>query len=64
MWNIRCSRNGGLEFAAKGMRQMGMDIAVFQEAKLTDGKYAKGTSGYKIFASNVIDMSKGGVALL
>ena len=64
LWNIRCGRNGGLEFAARGMKQMGMDIAIFQEAKLTEGKYTKGTSGYKVFASNAQSTQKGGVALL
>ncbi len=43
---------------------MDMDIAVFQEAKFTDGMYTKGMSGYKVFSSNATSMSKGGVALL
>ena len=64
MWNIRSGRNGGLEFAARGLAQMGMDIAVLQETKLTGGIYTKQTNGYKVFASDAISAVKGGVALL
>ena len=35
-WNIRCDRNAGLASAAKGLAQMGVDVAVLMEMKITD----------------------------
>ncbi len=34
--NIRCSRYAGLASAAKGLAQMGVDVAVLMEMKITD----------------------------
>jgi hypothetical protein len=50
-WNIRCGRNAGLTSAAKGLAQMGVGIAVVTETKITDARYTRLASGYKILTS-------------
>ena len=56
-WNIRCGRNAGLTSAAKG-------IAVVTETKITDARYSRLASGYKILASKAASHNQGGIALL
>jgi len=63
-WNIRCGRNLGLASAAKGLAQMGVGAAILTEMKITDNRYPKFSSGYKIIASNATSHSQGGVALV
>jgi hypothetical protein len=50
-WNIRCGRNAGLASAAKGLAQMGVDVAVLTETKITDDQYPHLTSGFKVLLS-------------
>jgi len=63
-WNIRCGRNAGLTSAAKGLAQMGVGIAVVTETKITDDRYTRLASGYKILASKAASHNQGGIALL
>ena len=50
-YNIRNGRNGGLEAALQGMSQANMDLGIFQETKLTDGIYTRGSAGYSVVAT-------------
>ena len=63
-WNIRCGRNAGLTSAAKGLAQMGVGIAVVTETKITDDRYTRLASGYKILASKAASHNQGGIAML
>ena len=50
-WNIRSSRNGGLESACRAMGLMNVNIAFMQdETKLTGGIYTRYTSEYLVLA--------------
>ena len=50
--------------AAKGLRQMGVGCCVLTETKLTDDRYPKFVSGYRVIASKATSPRQGGVALL
>jgi len=63
-WNIRCGRNAGMTSAAKGLEQMGVGLAVLIETKLTDDRYTRLASGFKILASKATSHNQGGIALL
>ena len=63
LWNIRDGRNGGLEGDTKGMNAMGVDVALFQEGKLTGEFYTKNSSGYTIAATDTATSGQGGLAL-
>ena len=63
-WSIRCGRNAGLASAAKGMAQMGVDVAVLMEMKITDDRYPHLTSGYQVLLSKAASRHQGGIALL
>ena len=63
-WNIRSARGGGLAAAAKGLRQMGVGCCVLTETKLTNDRYPKHVSGYRMIASKATNPHQGGVALL
>ena len=63
-WNIRSARGSGLAAAAKGLRQMGVGCCVLTETKLTDDRYSKMTSGYRVISSKATSPQQGGVALL
>ena len=63
-WNIRCGRNAGLTSAAKGLAQMGVGLAILTETKITDDRYTRLASGYKILASKAASHNQGGIALL
>ena len=47
-YNIRNSRNGGLESYLRGMSQANLDLEIFQETKLTDVVYTHGSAVYSI----------------
>ena len=64
MWNIRCRRNTRLTFAAKGLVQMGVNCAVLTKVKITNNKYPRCASGFKIISSKATSHSQGGIALL
>jgi hypothetical protein len=53
-----------LAAAAKGLRQMGVGCCVLTETKLTDDRYWKTTSGYRVISSKATSPQQGGVALL
>jgi hypothetical protein len=63
-WNIRCGRNAVMISAAKGLEQMGVGLAVLTEAKLTDDRYTRLASGFKIFVSKATSHNQGGIAVL
>ncbi len=63
-WNIRCGHNTGLTSAAKGLAQMGVGLAVVMETKISDVRYTRLASGYKILASKAASHNQGGIALL
>ena len=63
-WNIRCRRNAGLSSAAKGLVQMGVDLAILTETTVTDDCHPCLASGYKILASKAASHNQGGIALL
>ena len=49
-YNIINGRNGGLESAVRLVYQANMDLGIFQETKVTDGIYTRGSAGYNLFA--------------
>ena len=63
-WNIRNGRNGGIESACRALDKSGINIAVFQETKLTNDVYTRSSSGYRIVASNAPSAHQGGIALV
>ncbi len=54
----------GLASAAKGLAQMGVGVAFLTEMKITDDRYPKFSSGYKVIASEATSHLQGGVALV
>ena len=64
VWNVRCGRNAGLASVAKGLVQMGVDVAVLTEMKITDDRYPHLTSVYKVLSSKAASRHQGGIALL
>ena len=60
---IRKCLNGGLESALQGMSQANLDLGVFQETKITDGVYTRGSDGYSSVATDVTVQHRGGVAV-
>ncbi len=63
-WNIRCGRNAGLTSAAKGLEQMRVGLAVVTETKITNDRYTRLASGFKILVSKAASHNQGGIALL
>ena len=63
-WNIRSARGAGLAAAAKGLRQMGVGCCFLTETKLTDDRYSRTISGYRMISSKATSPQQGGVALL
>ena len=63
-WNIQCGRNARLASAVKGLAQMGKDVAVLMEMKITDDRYPHLTSGYKVLSSKAASQHQGGISLL
>ena len=51
-YNIRNGRNEGLESALRGVSQANMDLGIFQETKLIDGIYTRGSAMYSIVATD------------
>ena len=51
-YNICNGRNGGTKSALMGMYQATMDLGIFQEKKVTDGIYTRGSAGYSIVATD------------
>jgi hypothetical protein len=63
-WNIRCKRNTGLISAAKGLVQMGVNCAVLTKVKITNNKYPRCMSGFKVISLKATSHSQGRIALL
>ena len=40
-----------------------MDLGIFQETKLTDGMYTRGSAGYSVVATDAPIQHRGGVAI-
>jgi hypothetical protein len=59
-WNIRCGCNAGLPFAAKGLVQMGVGLAILTETKVMDNHHPRLAPGYKSLASKVASHNQGG----
>jgi hypothetical protein len=64
MWNIQCRQNTGLTSAAKGLVQMGVNCAVLTKVEITNNKYPRCVSGFKVISSKATSHSQGGIALL
>ena len=62
-YNIRSSRNGGLESALRAMDGIGTDLGFLMETKVTDGIYTRESSGYSVVALNAPSAHQGGIAL-
>ena len=62
-YNIRNRRNGGLEWALRGMSQANMDLGIFQETKLTYGIHNRGSAGYSVVATDAPSQHRGGVEI-
>ena len=62
-YNIRNGRNGGLESALRGMSQANMYLGIFQETKVTNVIYTRGSSGYSVVATDAPIQHRGGVAV-
>ena len=64
-YNIRDGRNGGLQSAARALGRTMVDIAVLQEVKITDTRFAtRKWAGYEILTAAAGTANCGGVALL
>jgi hypothetical protein len=64
IWNIRSARGAGLAAAAKGLRQMGVGRCVLTETKLTNDRYPRTVSGYRVILSKATSPQQGRVALM
>ena len=62
-YNILNGRNGGLEAALWGVSQANMDLGIFQETKLTDRIYTRGSAGYILVETDAPSQHRGGVAI-
>ena len=62
-YSIRNGRNRGLESALRGVSQANMDLGIFQETKVTDGIYTRGSAGYSVVATDALIRHRGGVAV-
>ena len=62
-YNIRNIRNEGLESALSGVSQVNMDLVIFQETKVTDRIYTRGSDGYIVVTTDASSQHCGGVAV-
>ena len=62
-YNIRNGRNSGLESILQGMFQANMDLGIFQETKVMDGIYIRGSDWYSVVAIDALSRHRGGVAI-
>ena len=47
----------------RGMSQANMDLDIYQEIKVTDGIFTRGSAGYSVLATDVPSRHRGGVAV-
>ena len=62
-YNIHNSYNGGLDSALRGISQANMELGIFQEKKVTDGIYTRGSAGYSVVATETPSQHCIGVAV-
>ena len=62
-YNIRNGRNGGMESELRGMSQANTDLGIFQETKVTDSIYTRGSAGYSVVMTDAPSRHRGGVAV-
>ena len=62
-YNICNSRNRGLESALREMYQSNMDLGIFQETKVTNGVYTRGSYIYSVISTDAPSHHRGGVAV-
>ena len=62
-FNICNGRNRGLESALRGMSQANMDLGIFQETKVTNGVYTRGSAGYSVVATDAPIRHRDGVII-
>ena len=62
-YNIRNIHNRGLESALMGMSQANMYLGIFQETKVTDRVYTRGSAGCSVMAMDVPIQHRGGVTV-
>ena len=62
-YNICNGRNGGLDLALRGVSQANMDLGIFQETKVTDRIYTRGSDGYSVVVADAPSRHHGIVAL-
>jgi exonuclease III len=63
-YNIRSARGGNLESVLRALDQMNVDFGLLLETKLSDDRYTKFSSGYRVFATKAKNPFQGGVALV
>jgi exonuclease III len=63
-YNIRSARGGNLESVLRALNQMNVDLGLLCETKLSDERFTKFSSGYRVFASKAPSSHQGGVALI
>ncbi len=49
---------------AKGLAQMGVGIGILTETKITNNRYPKSLSRYKVIVSKVVSPNQGGVGFI
>jgi hypothetical protein len=63
-WNISRGQGAGLTVAANGLCYLGVGCMVLTETKLTNERYPKLVSGYRVILSKAASPQQGRVALL
>ena len=64
-WNIRDGRGTGLYAATRGLGRMNVEVAILQETKVTDTKFAKRRyAGYNMLTAAAGRGNCGGIVLL
>ena len=62
-YNIRNRWNGNLELALRGVGQSNLDVAVFQDTKLTDDIYTRRSVGYKVIVMPAPSRNRGSIVI-
>jgi exonuclease III len=62
-YNIMHGGNNRMNQALRSMRQMNMDMGIFTETKLTNGRYTREAEGYEVIATEAKSNHQGGVAI-
>jgi len=63
-YNVVSAHKTRLLQALRAMQDLNTDIAILTETKLCDGRHAKHSNGYSVFATSAASPSQGGVALV